>query len=66
MATLTRITDEKARVSLPKRFADMKVLIEEVGDSELRIRKAGAAAKTQDKECRFIEEEERRLSPAAA
>jgi hypothetical protein len=65
MATLTRTTDEKARVSLPKRFAAVKVVIEEVGDSELRIRKARVKTKTARVNDPFVEESERQLSPAA-
>ncbi len=37
---LTRTTDRKARVSLPASFANATVLIEQVSDTELRIRKA--------------------------
>ncbi len=40
MASLTRTTDSKARVSLPKAFANATVIIEQVSDTELRIRKA--------------------------
>lgn len=40
MAPLTRTTDDKARVSLPKAFANATVLIEQISDTELRIRKA--------------------------
>ena len=65
MATLTRTTDEKARVSLPKRFAATKVVIEEVGDSELRIRKARVKAKAASADDSIVEESERQLSPAA-
>ena len=65
MATLTRTTDEKARVSLPKRFAETKVLIEEVSDSELRIRIAGVSTKASGGNIGFVEETERQLSPAA-
>jgi hypothetical protein len=36
----TRSTDAKARVSLPKAFANSTVIIEQVSPSELRIRKA--------------------------
>jgi hypothetical protein len=35
-----RTTDAKARVSLPKSFANTRVVIEEVSDTEVRIRKA--------------------------
>jgi hypothetical protein len=40
MAILTRNTDRKARVSLPQSFANATVIIEQVSDTELRIRKA--------------------------
>ena len=40
MATLTRTTDRKARVSLPQSFANATVIIEQISDTELRIRKA--------------------------
>ena len=35
-----RTTDAKARVSLPKSFANATVILEEVSDTEIRIRKA--------------------------
>lgn len=35
-----RITDEEARVSLPKSFASSVVIIEQVSETEVRIRKA--------------------------
>ncbi len=37
---IVRTTDSKARISLPKGFADVTVLIEQLSDSEVRIRKA--------------------------
>jgi hypothetical protein len=40
MPTETRTTDAKARVTLPRSFANATVLIEQVSDTELRIRKA--------------------------
>jgi hypothetical protein len=40
MPPITRTTDQKARVSLPSSFANATVLIEQVSDTELRIRKA--------------------------
>jgi hypothetical protein len=40
MATITRTTDAKARISLPKAFANSTVIIEQVSDTEVRIRKA--------------------------
>jgi len=40
MTMLTRTTDAKARVSLPKGFANATVIIEQTSATELRIRKA--------------------------
>src|SRR5437868_11376638 len=40
MVVLTHTTDEKARINLPKNFANTTVLVEQVSDTELRIRKA--------------------------
>ena len=40
MALETRSTDAKGRVSLPKAFANATVIIEQVNENELRIRKA--------------------------
>ena len=40
MLAFTRTTDAKARISLPKSFANSTVLIEAISDTELRIRKA--------------------------
>jgi uncharacterized protein (DUF1778 family) len=59
MAPLTRITDGKARVSLPQSFANATVIIEQVSDSELRIRKVRAVA--EDEIC-FAEESRTTLS----
>jgi hypothetical protein len=39
-ATTPRFTDKKGRLILPTRFANSAVLIEEVSETELRIRKA--------------------------
>ena len=36
----TRSTDAKGRVSLPKAFANATVIIEQLNENELRIRKA--------------------------
>jgi hypothetical protein len=49
----TRTTDSKARVSLPRSFANAVVLIEEVSDTEVRIRKARVIP---EDELRFTEE----------
>jgi hypothetical protein len=40
MAAETRTTDAKARVTLPRGFANATVIIDQVSESELRIRKA--------------------------
>jgi uncharacterized protein YifE (UPF0438 family) len=40
MAAETRTTDQKGRVSLPKGFANSTVIIEQVSETEIRIRKA--------------------------
>jgi hypothetical protein len=39
-SVIPRFTDKKARLVLPTRFASSAVLIEEVSETELRIRKA--------------------------
>jgi hypothetical protein len=53
MTTLTRTTDPKGRLSLPKAFANTTVIIEQVSDTELRIRKARIIP---EDEIRFTEE----------
>jgi hypothetical protein len=53
MAIETRTTDAKARVTLPKAFANSTVVIEQVSDSEVRIRKARVIP---EDEIRFYEE----------
>jgi hypothetical protein len=40
MATETRMTDKKARIILPKAFANSTVIVEQISDTEVRIRKA--------------------------
>lgn len=40
MTVRTHTTDEKARINLPRDFANSTVLVEQVSDTELRIRKA--------------------------
>jgi hypothetical protein len=46
-------TDEKARINLPKNFANSTVLVEQISDTELRIRKARVIA---EDELPFVEE----------
>jgi hypothetical protein len=59
VATETRTTDKKARVCLPKAFADCTVIIEQVSDTEVRIRKARVIP---EDEIRFYEETREPLS----
>jgi hypothetical protein len=40
MATEVRTTDQKTRISLPKGFANSTVILEQVSETEVRIRKA--------------------------
>ena len=49
----TRSTDSKGRVSLPKAFANATVIIEQLSDTEVRIRKAVVIP---EDEVRFYEE----------
>ena len=53
MGLITRSTDAKGRVSLPKAFANATVIIEHLGENELRIRKARVIP---EDEIRFSEE----------
>jgi hypothetical protein len=53
MAIETRTTDQKARVSLPKTFANSTVIIEQVSETEVRIRKAKVLP---EDELRFYED----------
>jgi hypothetical protein len=53
MGLETRSTDAKGRVSLPKAFANATVVIEQVNENELRIRKARVIP---EDEIRFSEE----------
>src|SRR5712692_434030 len=59
MTTITRTTDPKGRVSLPKAFADTTVIIEQISDTELRIRKAKIIP---EDELPFYEESRKPLS----
>jgi hypothetical protein len=53
MGHQTRSTDAKGRISLPKAFANATVIIEQVNENELRIRKARVIP---EDEMRFSEE----------
>ena len=57
----TRSTDSKGRISLPRGFANATVIIDQVSETELRIRKAVVIP--QD-EVRFYEESTAPLSDA--
>lgn len=59
MAAEVRSTDTKGRLSLPKSFANTTVLVEQISDSEIRIRKAKVIP--QDEEP-FLEEHNPPLS----
>jgi hypothetical protein len=50
---VTRSTDSKGRICLPKAFANATVIIDQLSDTELRIRKA---AVIPEDEVRFAEE----------
>ena len=47
MATITQTADHEGRVSLPASFANKTVVIEEVSDTEIRIRTAEAVPKDE-------------------
>jgi len=57
----TRSTDAQGRVSLPKAFANATVIIEQVSEMEIRIRKAVVIP---EDELRFYEETSAPLSDA--
>jgi hypothetical protein len=61
MGLETRSTDAKGRVSLPKTFANATVIIEQINEYELRIRKARVIP---EDEIRFSEEAPIMLSDA--
>ena len=59
MLTETRTADKKGRITLPKAFAGATVLIEQVSETEVRIRKARVVP---EDEVVFPEESPIRLS----
>ena len=59
MAAETRTADSKARVTLPKTFANATLIIEQVSETEIRIRKARIVP---EDELQFREESTIRLS----
>ena len=44
MRTETRTTDAKARLVLPKSFANSTVIVEQVSETEIRVRRAKVVA----------------------
>jgi Protein of unknown function (DUF1778) len=59
VAVETRTTDQKARISLPKAFANSTVVIEQISETEVRIRKAKVIP---EDELKFYEESSTPLS----
>jgi uncharacterized protein (DUF1778 family) len=59
MGTDTRTTDKKARISLPKAFANCTVIVEQVSETEIRIRRATVIPEA---EVRFYEDSASPLS----
>lgn len=59
MHTETRTTDAKGRLVLPKAFANATVIIEQVSDTELRVRRARVIP---EDELAFVEESAAPLS----
>jgi hypothetical protein len=53
MATETRTTDQEGRIALPESFANSTVIIEQVSETEVRIRKAKVLP---EDEIRFYED----------
>lgn len=47
MQTETRTTDAKARLVLPKAFANSTVIIEQVSETEVRVRRAKVVAEDE-------------------
>lgn len=59
MHTETRTTDSKARLVLPKSFANATVIVEQVSETEVRVRRAKVIA---EDELPFAEESSSSLS----
>lgn len=55
----TRTTDAKARLVLPKSFANATVIVEQLNDTEIRVRRAKVVP---EDELPFVEETSRVLS----
>ncbi|MEZ6153828.1 MAG: hypothetical protein R3C09_27345 [Pirellulaceae bacterium] len=50
--TQTRTTDSKARLILPKSFANSTVIVEHISDTEIRVRKARMVAEDDLRFCK--------------
>ena len=61
MLTETRTADGKGRITLPKAFAGATLLVEQVSENEVRIRKARVVP---EDDVKFPDEAPIRLSPA--
>ncbi len=59
MRTETRTTDSKARLVLPRSFANATVIVEQLSETEVRIRRAKVVA---EDELPFVEEATSSLS----
>jgi hypothetical protein len=59
MRTETRTTDAKARLVLPRSFANVTVIVEQISETEVRIRRAKVIA---EDELPFAEEASSSLS----
>jgi uncharacterized protein (DUF1778 family) len=59
MQSETRTTDAKARLILPKAFANATVIVEQISETELRVRRAKVVA---EDDLRFAEESRPPLS----
>lgn len=59
MTTETRTTDAKARLVLPKSFANATVIVEQISETEVRVRRAKVVA---EDELPFAEENRSPLS----
>lgn len=59
--SLTRTTDDRGRVTLPKAFANATVIVQQINESEVRIRLASDGC---DEQPQFIEESLTRLTNA--
>lgn len=57
--SLTRTADDRGRVTLPKSFANATVIVQQINESEVRIRLASDRC---DEQPQFVEESSTQLS----